>query len=268
MADLRILSLGAGVQSSCLALMIEHGEIPMIDAAIFADTMGEPADVYKWLEKLKTLISFPLYIVSNGSLRKGLIQSNKGIYIRGTTIPLYTLNKVTGNKGILRRQCTVTFKIEPVKKQIRTLLGVQKGQRVPKDKSVKQLFGISLDEMIRMRSSPDKYITFEYPLIDQRMTRNDCLKWMDKHKYPRPAKSACTFCPYHSNKSWLKLKENKTEWDDVVELDKTIRSGLLGTRDELYLHKSRVPLDKAELEPDKDQLDLFDNVCDEGMCGV
>ena len=39
---LRILSLGAGVQSSTLALMIEKGEIPMVDAAIFADTMGEP----------------------------------------------------------------------------------------------------------------------------------------------------------------------------------------------------------------------------------
>ena len=30
MADLRILSLGAGVQSSTLALMIEKGEIPMV----------------------------------------------------------------------------------------------------------------------------------------------------------------------------------------------------------------------------------------------
>ncbi len=30
MADLRILSLGAGVQSSTLALMIEKGEIPKI----------------------------------------------------------------------------------------------------------------------------------------------------------------------------------------------------------------------------------------------
>ena len=32
--DLRILSLGAGVQSSTLALMIEKGEVPMVDAAI------------------------------------------------------------------------------------------------------------------------------------------------------------------------------------------------------------------------------------------
>lgn len=34
---LRVLSLGAGVQSSTLALMIEHGELPPIDAAVFAN---------------------------------------------------------------------------------------------------------------------------------------------------------------------------------------------------------------------------------------
>ena len=50
--NLRVLSLGAGVQSSTLALMIEKGEIPMVEAAIFADTGGEPAVVYKWLDWL------------------------------------------------------------------------------------------------------------------------------------------------------------------------------------------------------------------------
>ena len=38
----RFLSLGAGVQSSTLALMIAHGEVPMVDAGIFADTQAEP----------------------------------------------------------------------------------------------------------------------------------------------------------------------------------------------------------------------------------
>ena len=44
---LRVLSLGAGVQSSTLALMASRGEIgPMPDCAIFADTGAEPAKVY------------------------------------------------------------------------------------------------------------------------------------------------------------------------------------------------------------------------------
>ena len=52
--NLRVLSLGAGVQSSTLALMIEKGEIPMVDCAIFADVKGEPQEVYKWLDWLET----------------------------------------------------------------------------------------------------------------------------------------------------------------------------------------------------------------------
>lgn len=40
---LRALSLGAGVQSTTMALMAAHGEIgPMPDCAIFADTGWEP----------------------------------------------------------------------------------------------------------------------------------------------------------------------------------------------------------------------------------
>lgn len=44
---LRALSLGAGVQSTTMALMAAHGEIqPMPDCAIFADTGWEPKAVY------------------------------------------------------------------------------------------------------------------------------------------------------------------------------------------------------------------------------
>lgn len=46
---LRVLSLGAGVQSTTLALMAAHGEIEPPDCAIFADTQWEPAEVYAHL---------------------------------------------------------------------------------------------------------------------------------------------------------------------------------------------------------------------------
>ena len=40
---LHVISLGAGVQSTTMALMAAHGEItPMPDCAIFADTQAEP----------------------------------------------------------------------------------------------------------------------------------------------------------------------------------------------------------------------------------
>ena len=51
---LQIISLGAGVQSSTMALMAVRGEItPMPDCAIFADTGAEPQYVYEWLNWLE-----------------------------------------------------------------------------------------------------------------------------------------------------------------------------------------------------------------------
>jgi hypothetical protein len=49
---MRILSLGAGVQSSTLALMIARGDLPMVDCAIFADT-GAELYLHRSLKPLK-----------------------------------------------------------------------------------------------------------------------------------------------------------------------------------------------------------------------
>ena len=68
---MRILSLGAGVQSSTLLLMAVHGELEL-DRAIFADTQWEPAAVYSWLETLVPLAEragIPVVIVTAGNLR-------------------------------------------------------------------------------------------------------------------------------------------------------------------------------------------------------
>lgn len=62
-----ILSLGAGVQSTALALMAERGLIDKPTAAIFADTGDEPASVYEHLERLRGMVSFPIYVVKEGN---------------------------------------------------------------------------------------------------------------------------------------------------------------------------------------------------------
>lgn len=78
---LRALSLGAGVQSTTLALMAAHGEIgPMPDCAIFADTGWEPQAVYDHLEWLMSgnVLPFPVHIVSAGNIRDDLIGAGDG----------------------------------------------------------------------------------------------------------------------------------------------------------------------------------------------
>ena len=71
-APLRVLSLGAGVQSSTVCLLSLTGELPRFDALIFADTGWEPKAVYAHLDRLEaaaTAARVPLYRVSAGNLR-------------------------------------------------------------------------------------------------------------------------------------------------------------------------------------------------------
>ena len=126
-ANLRILSLGAGVQSSTLALMIEKNLVPMVDCAIFADTGAEPKEVYTWLEWLKEQVSYPVHIVQWRNLKEDLIAVANGKR-NIVPIPFFTIDE-SGKKGIMRRQCTADYKIRPVTKKIRELLGLQIGEK-------------------------------------------------------------------------------------------------------------------------------------------
>ena len=112
--EFTFLSLGAGVQSSTLALMAAHGEVtPMPDAAIFADTQAEPASVYKWLDWLEGQLPFPVHRVTRGDMTDEslLIRQRKdgsGCWSK-SLIPAFIENK-DGSRGIMGRQCTYSYK--------------------------------------------------------------------------------------------------------------------------------------------------------------
>ena len=124
---IHLISLGAGVQSSTLALMAAKGEVgPMPKAALFADTQAEPESVYKWLDWLETQLPFPVYRVTAGSLtaeqlRTRVSKKTGNIYVK-TMIPAYVL-KPEGGKGLLGRKCTADFKVKVILKKARELGG-------------------------------------------------------------------------------------------------------------------------------------------------
>lgn len=261
---MKILSLGAGVQSSTLALMAEHGEIEKPDYAIFADTGWEPRHVYEWLDYIEKQISFPVLRVSKGNIKNDLIQ-NIEHGKRFGSIPFFT-----SGGGIVRRQCTNEYKLQPIRKKVRELLGFEKGQRIPAG-SVDMYIGISVDEIQRMKPSRDRWINNVWPLIDLDMTRNDCFAWMRKHQYPQPPKSSCIGCPYHSNSYWAEMQKNDPDsFADAVSVDNKLRdSGVrTGMKNEEFMHRSLTPLGDIKFFDERQQeLDLFDDEC-EGMCGL
>jgi hypothetical protein len=277
---IRLLSLGAGVQSSTMALMAAKGELPMPKAAIFADTQAEPESVYKWLDWLEKQLPYPVYRVTAGSLtdtqlRTRISQKTGNIYIKNM-IPAYVA-KGGGGSGLLARRCTGDFKVKPILRKAKEIAQIPKHTRNDKKgPRVEQWIGISIDEAHRMKPSQEWWAVNTWPLIDKGMTRKDCLNWMLKNGFPTPPRSACIYCPFHSDHEWKRLRnEEPEEWDKAVKFDYDLRAavsqatGTAKLSGDVFLHASLVPLDKVDFQslPEKNQLSLFGNEC-EGLCGV
>ena len=269
---IHVISLGAGAQSSTMALMAAHGEIkPMPRAAIFADTQGEPKKVYEWLDWLSPHLPFPVIRVSKGNLAEAslhIARSKKsGLLYMKRLIPAFVLNG--SKKGMMGRTCTYDFKIDMIVRESRKLCDWKRGE---KRNLVNMWIGISTDEAHRMKPSKNAFITNSWPLIDKGMSRSDCYSWMSSHGYPQPPRSACVFCPFHADDEWQRLKnEEPEEFEKAAQYEERLQGAAL--RQEAlsgipFLHESCNPLREVVFQTDpRSIVERFGNEC-EGMCGV
>jgi len=252
---LRVLSLGAGVQSSTLLLLAAEGAIPPVDAAIFSDTGWEPRAVYDHLDRLEAEVAgpagIPIYRVSAGNIREDALDPAH----RFASMPLYVKNQ-DGTEGMARRQCTSEYKLKPIKRKVRDLLGYPHPVRVPAGVFVDQLVGISTDERHRARLSDVNYSRNVFPLLDLGWSRRACLAYLEDRGWASTPKSACIGCPFHGNRAWRHLRDTSPdEWADAVDFDAAIRAGSARAlaqgqelRGSMYLHRSRVPLGDAPID--------------------
>lgn len=255
-----ILSLGAGVQSSTLLLMSCAGELPKLDAAIFADTQWEPEKVYAWLEYLKEQAAkagIPIIVRTVGNIRTDILdfwyQRKSADGKRHASIPAFIKNPdktdqvqtlwgiedftEEGTRGKTRRQCTGTYKIDLIELATRQILGLKKKERWPTEPSVRQWIGISADELHRLKKDPRPAIRLWYPLVHhlvsprkkglfkQGYDRQDCIDWMKRTGHPEPPRSACIGCPFHSDAEWVAMKRDfPHEFEDACQVDELIRA--------------------------------------------
>ena len=278
MREYHALNLGAGVQSTTVALL-KDGDF---DVAIFADTQEEPLSVYSHLRWLIETLKTPVWIRTVGKLGDDLKQGRNSTGQRFASIPAYTDNgdrtdHIDVATGKTRRQCSREYKTEPIIKAIRQeLLGLKPRQRWPKDVHLVQYFGISRDEAgralrikDRVKEQPNSEARF--PLLELGWTRADCIRYLeDKIPHPVP-KSACVFCPYHDDRAWLRMKrEDPQSWARAVEIDEALRiKGNIVNRNmnqALYIHRSGKPLAEADLNENQRSIG-FIKEC-EGVCGV
>ena len=271
-AELTVISLGGGVQSSVLALMAAEGGVrPMPDFAVFADTGWEPQAVYDHLEWLETQLPFPVRRVSAGDIRADLLAGVNSTGQSFSSIPVYIRSLDGGSTSIARRQCTREYKLSPIEQELRDLLGLGYRERVPEGLFVDLWIGISSDEVIRMKHSRQRWIAHRWPLVEQKLSRGDCRTWFgERHPGRKLPRSACIGCPYHTDGEWREMRRSDpVSWSDAVLVDHALRATERAKRfgGEVYLHKSRRPLEEAPLDAETGQLSLFAEEC-EGMCGV
>lgn len=285
MPEYHVLNLGAGVQSTVLYLLAHAGQLPC-DVAIFADTGEEPTAVYQHLAWLRSLGTPPIWVRSAGRLGDDLQQGRNSTGHRFASIPAFTAPDHrtrppgTLRPGRIRRQCTAEYKIEVVERAIRReLLGLRPRQWIPRDVIVHQSFGITLDEAGRAARAKRRFESIPwvrpvYPFLDMGWTRQDCLAWL-RERVPHPVpRSACVFCPFHSQREWAELQRTDTAgWSRAVAIDDALRrEGNVvnrGLNQKLYLHRSCVPLasiDLAALAPELVN-PMTVGEC-HGMCGV
>jgi hypothetical protein len=245
-------------------------------AAIFADTQDEPESVYRWLDWLEKQLPFPVHRVTSGKLSLRALEVKimpDGRKYSKIEIPFFTLN-ADGTKGkIQNRACTRDSKIYPVQREYKKIAMVKRGE---KNIRVIQWIGISLDEIYRMKESREPWLQSRWPLIENKISRHDCLEWMKKNGFPEPPRSACVYCPFHSNYHWRKLKSDEPkEFEKAVKFEVAIQKSreaqkhLKNLAATVFLHRSCKPLSEVDFstEEDRGQLDMFNNEC-EGMCGV
>lgn len=282
--EFHVLNLGAGVQSTTIYLLNLEGKItPKFDVAIFADTQEEPAAVYEHLKWLQSLNGPPILVRTKGKLGDNLLRAENSTGQRFVSIPAYTATEgATRSTGIIRRQCTLEYKIRVIEKTIREeIVGLARYKHWPKNVLVHNYFGISTDERRRSvgiiksyNEAKQRKYQPHFPLLELDWTRGQCLIYLKEHVPHEVPRSACVFCPYKSNLEWLRSKQNPEEWERIVEVDKALRTpGLVVNRNlnqKLYLHNSVKPIDKIDFEEliknDKSG-PKFAQEC-QGMCGV
>lgn len=247
------------MQSTTLLLMAQEGAFgPVPECAIFADTGWEPKAVYEHLARLESIATIPIHRVSAGNIRNDALEAS----MRFASMPLYVKN-ASGEQGQLKRQCTKDYKIRPIYRKMRELLGgkVWNG-------AVDLWLGISLDEATRMKPARVKWVVNRWPLVEKRMSRHDCLRWLKARGHDQPPKSACIGCPYHDNATWRRMQRDDPEsFADAVDFDENVRR-MTRIDGDVFVSRQMVPLGKADYRNEEDHgQQSFDAEC-EGMCGL
>ncbi len=197
------LSLGAGVDTTAIVLMPDI--MDQVDFVIFADTGSENPETYAYLGNyLKPhleKIHKPLVMVHGKETVNGESVTNMELaYLGWKMIPVRFM-----------RHCTDKWKIRPMNRYLQDTYPGEK---------LRVIIGFAYDEIQRVNTTRWKDQEVWYPLIDKKMRRTDCEKYIRDQGFPVPPKSGCFYCPFQRLEQWKNLRINHPDlWKRAVELE-------------------------------------------------
>lgn len=255
-----VWSCGGGTQSAAIAALIVLGKLPKPDAAVISDTGREASETWRYFESVLQpalakvgvdLVRLPHSFDGTGWNTVDLWGGTDG---DTALVPAYTTH--SGRKKIdlsmTGKYCSNEWKGRPVERYYRSL-GLKGGLI---------WIGFSIDEFHRMRShDADAKWNHEYPLIERRMSRADCIALVIRMGWPTPPRSSCWMCPYRTNAEWRHLKA--IDPDDFLRAT-AFEVELQAVDPTLHLHRSGRPIGSVDF--DHGQRDMLDDSCNSGMC--
>ena len=81
-----------------------------------------------------------------------------------------------------------------------------------------KIIGFAYDEISRVKCQTG---ATWYPLIEKKMTRSDCIQYIQSRGFPVPPKSGCFYCPFQRLDQWKELRSNHPDlWARAIQLEK------------------------------------------------
>lgn len=192
-----VLSFGGGVNSTGLLVGMVERSLP-VDRILFADTGGERPDVYAQLEEVSRWSQskgYPAVETVRWVRKRTTHIAPRGVFLSLEDFCLKTHSLPSLAYGM--KGCSVKWKAQVQDAHVKAWEPAR--EAFARGQKVVRLLGYDADEPQRAAKDRDtKTFRFKYPLIDWDWGRDECVEAIARAGLRPAAKSACFFCPAHS----------------------------------------------------------------------
>jgi hypothetical protein len=230
-----VVSYGGGTNSVAMLILMKRKGIKPAHI-LFSDTGAEKPETYAHIELMQN------WCKANAFPEISILRSS------GKTLENDCLDrKALPSIAYGFKTCSQRWKIQPQTVFLNSI-GL---------KDFTKFIGIDYDEPHRAKEYPNT----EYPLIEARWGRSECIAAIDEEKIVRPGKSSCYFCP--------STKVHEIKWLSKNHPDLMAKALEIESNAHLTNAKGlgRSFSWKEVIAYDKSQLDFFDESRVEIVCG-